>query len=227
MLKEISEEFVKCVNAPLDPTLIRKDYSGNDYITGYTVVRLLNKLTNGAWDFTIDKTWVEKCVEKGKEKDIYHMNITLNCYFDNGHGETFKLSKIGTAGKALENGAKNASNIYKSLETMALRKAASYFGVGAELWLNDDEVDYFEQEDAEPIWTEELMAEHMEAWQTIDEIQKKYELTEEDINGMVQMWDDTYDTPSNIPPEKIDEFASYLKQQADSAGAADAEEGAA
>lgn len=227
MLKEVSEEFVKGVNSPLDPGVVRTNYSGEKFINSYVVTRILNKLTNGAWDFTIDKTWVEKCDDKGKEKDVYHMLLTLNCYFDNGHGGVIKISKTGAAGKVLEAGTKNAANIYKALESLAIRKAASYFGVGAELWLNDDEVDYFEQEDAEPIWTEELMTEHMEAWQTIDEIQKKYELTEEDINGMVQMWDDTYDTPSNVPPEKIDEFAAFLKQQADSAGAADAEEGAA
>ena len=213
MLKEISEEFVKGVNAPLDPSLIRKNYGGEKYITGYTVVRLLNKLTNGAWDFHIDKTWVEKCTDKKGEHDIYHMDITLNCYFDNGHGETIMLSKTGTAGKALEAGAKNASNIYKSLETLALRKAASYFGVGAELWLNDDEVDYFEQED---IWTEELMAQYADAWEVINHIQQDKDLTEQDLDSLVELWNSDIKGLGAVPPEKIDSFAAFLKEQVES-----------
>lgn len=213
MLKEISEEFVKGVNAPLDPTLIRKNYGGEKYITGYTVVRLLNKLTNGAWDFTIDKTWVEKCTDKKGEHDIYHMDITLNCYFDDGHGNQLKLSKTGTAGKVLENGAKNASNIYKSLETLALRKAASYFGVGAELWLNEDEVDYFEQEDIEPIWTDELLKEHEETWNTIGNIQNTCELSDEEMNDLVASWNSAYKSLDMIQPHDLAKFADFLNAQ--------------
>ncbi len=213
MLKEISEEFVKGVNAPLDPTLIRKNYGGEKYITGYTVVRLLNKLTNGAWDFTIDKTWVEKCTDKKGEHDIYHMDITLNCYFDNGHDGIIKLSKTGTAGKVLENGAKNASNIYKSLETLALRKAASYFGVGAELWLNEDEVDYFEQEDVEPVWTDELLKEYEETWNAIGEIQKTCELNDEEMNDLVASWNSTYKSLDMIQPQDLAKFVDFLNAQ--------------
>ena len=70
MLKVIDKDLVKLINEPLDPALIRKNYGGEKYITGYTVVRLLNKVTNGAWDFSIDKTWVEKCSDKKGEHDI-------------------------------------------------------------------------------------------------------------------------------------------------------------
>ena len=213
MLKEISEEFVKGVNAPLDPTLIRKNYGGEKYITGYTVVRLLNKLTNGAWDFTIDKTWVEKCTDKKGEHDIYHMDITLNCYFDDGHDGIIKLSKTGTAGKVLENGAKNASNIYKSLETLALRKAASYFGVGAELWLNEDEVDYFEQEDIEPVWTDELLKEYEETWNAIGEIQNTCELNDEEMNDLVASWNPAYKSLDMIQPQDLVKFVDFLNAQ--------------
>lgn len=213
MLKEISEEFVKGVNAPLDPTLIRKNYGGEKYITGYTVVRLLNKLTNGAWDFTIDKTWVEKCTDKKGEHDIYHMDITLNCYFDDGHDGIIKLSKTGTAGKVLENGAKNASNIYKSLETLALRKAASYFGVGAELWLNEDEVDYFEQEDIEPVWTDELLKEYEETWNAIGEIQDTCELNDEEMNDLVASWNPAYKSLDMIQPQDLVKFVDFLNAQ--------------
>jgi hypothetical protein len=215
MLKEINEKYVELVNEPLDPTLIRTNYSGEKYITGYTVVRLLNKLTNGAWDFTIDKTWVEKCTDKKGEHDIYHMDVTLSCYFDDGHGNKIKISKPGTAGKVLEAGAKNASNIYKSLETLALRKAASYFGIGAELWLNGDEIDYFEQESKEIIWTDDLLAEYTETWQEISDIQEKCELSDEDMNGVVQAWNSKYSELGDIVPEDINKFLDFMHAQLD------------
>ena len=222
MLKEISEEFVKGVNAPLDPSLIRKNYSGEKYITGYAVVRFLNKFTNGAWDFSIDKEWIEKCTDKKGEHDVYHMDITLNCYFDDGHGNTIKISKPGTAGKILESGAKNASNIYKSLETLALRKAASYFGIGAELWLNEDETDYFEQEDIELVWTNELVEQYKDVWNSIEEIQKTYDLSDEDMNALVSQWNDNYKALDMVQPDDLRDFADFLNEQISSDDGGDA-----
>lgn len=213
MLKEISEKFVKTVNEPIDPALIRKNYSGEKYITGYTVVRLLNKLTNGAWDFTIDKEWVEKCTDKKGDHDIYHMDITLNCYFDDGQGNKIKLSKPGTAGKVLEAGAKNASNIYKSLETLALRKAASYFGVGAELWLNEDETDYFEQDDLDPVWTDELLEQYKDVWSAIGEIQESCELSDDDMNTLASEWKTEYKSLDRIQPNDLSKFVDFLNEQ--------------
>lgn len=213
MLATIDERLVKQINEPIDPSLIRKNYGGEKYITGYTVVRLLNKITNGAWDFTIDDKWVEKCTDKKGEHDIYHMTITLRCIFDDGMGNRIELKKPGTAGKVLENGAKNASNIYKSLETLCVRKAASYFGIGAELWLNDDEVDYFEQEGIEPIWTEDLIAAHQSEWDALNKIQEECELSDDEINGLVQEWNDSYDQIDHIQPEDLAKFIQFLEDQ--------------
>mgnify|MGYP000927048173 CR=1 FL=1 len=67
MLKELDKSFMDIVNEPLDPSLIRKDYSGNKYITGYTIVKLLNRLTNGAWDWKIDNFWKDKITHKYKK----------------------------------------------------------------------------------------------------------------------------------------------------------------
>lgn len=212
-LNVISEGLIKILNKPLDPALIRKNYGGEKYITGYTVVRLLNEFTNCAWDFTIDRKWVEKCTDKKGDHEIYHMDITLNCYFNDGGGNTLKLSKPGTAGKVLESGAKNASNIYKSLETLALRKAASYFGVGAELWLNEEELDYFDAQDADTIWTDELMEQHSAEFERIAAIQKEYELTDDDIDAVIAEWDNQINELAEILPEKLTSFVEFLESQ--------------
>lgn len=215
-LKTISKELVEFVNTPLDAALIRKNYGGEKYITGYTVVRLLNKMTNGAWDFTIDKVWKESCKDKKGEHDVYHMNLTLRCVFDDGNGNQVELMKTGTAGKVLESGAKNATNIYKSLETLALRKAASYFGIGAELWLNDDEVDYFEQEDTDPVWTEELVEKHKTEWNAVEEIQKSFGLSDEEIDAIVYEWNPIYDSIWMVSPDDLAKFVDFLEKESES-----------
>lgn len=213
MLKELNKDLVKEINKKLDPTLIRKNYGGEKYVTGYTVVRLLNKATNGAWDFNVDKVWTEEAEEKGKKKKIYFMNVTLNLYFDDGKGNQMVLHKPGTAGKILENGSKNATNIYKSLLTLCLRKAASYAGVGAELWLNDEEVDYFEAEDVEPIWTQELMEKYEKQWTEIGQIAEDCGVSDEDMDGIVNTWKPECEGLDMIQPEDIDAFLAFLKSE--------------
>ena len=217
MLREIEKDLVKEVNRPLDPSLIRTNYGGEKYITGYTVVRMLNHLTNGAWSFDVDKVWKESCTDKKGDHDVYHMDVTLHMYFDDGHGNVIDIKKPGTAGKILEAGAKNATNIYKSLLTLALRKAASYAGIGAELWLNEDESGYFEQQDFEPIWTEELLGKYHTQWEAIDKIQKEYKFDDSDMSSFVAMWDENLSGLDEIPPERIDAFVSYLKKQLEDA----------
>lgn len=209
--KQISPELAKFLNKPLDPSLIRKNYGGEKYITGYTVVRMLNDFTNCAWDFTIDKTWTEECKDKKGTHTIYHMDITLNCYFDDGNGNTVKLSKPGTAGKDLSASAKNAENIYKSLETLALRKAASYFGIGAELWLNEDEQEYFNQE--EPLWTDELLQKHAADWDKLAGIQASAELSDEDVDSLVTEWDKSLSSIEEVAPEVFKDFIGFLEEQ--------------
>ena len=216
MLNTLNEELVKKINEPIDPALIRKNYSGEKYMTGYSVVRLLNKVTNGAWDFTIDEKWREEITVKNKKnqdepRTVYHMTVTLRCLFDDGKGNIVEIKKPGTAGKVLESGSKNASNIYKSLETLCVRKAASYFGVGAELWLNEDEVEYFD----EPIWTPELMKEYENEWNVINEIKKEFSLNEDEINGIVGEWNSYYSRLDVVPPSDIKSFVDFLKKQLD------------
>ena len=214
MLNILSKDLVKKINEPIDPTLIRKNHGGEKYLTGYTVVRLLNEITNGAWDFTIDEKWHEDVTVKNKKnqdetRTIYHMTVTLRCLFDDGNGRILEIKKPGTAGKVLESGSRNASNIYKSLETLCVRKAASYFGVGAELWLNEDEINYFD----EPVWTEELLEEYKNEWETIDKIKSEFGLSDEELNGIVNEWNNYYDRIDFIPPSDIKAFAAFLQKQ--------------
>ena len=210
MLAEISRDLVKKINEPLDPTLIRSNYGGEKYITGYTVVRLLNSITNGAWDWKIDEKWVEP---SNDGKNIYHMIGTLTLKFDDGHGNIIEVKKQGTAGKALQASTKNAENIYKSLETLALRKAASYAGIGAELWLNDEEQDFFEAEDAAVEWTDELRQQYKDDFDFIERAKQTRGFTDDIMDQAVAAWSSNkIRRLDRVGPDKIHDFAQWIRQ---------------
>lgn len=210
MLVEFDKNLVNKINEPLDKTLVRKNYSGEDYIAGYTVVRMLNSITNGAWSWNIDKTWTEEFDDKKGHHTVYYMLGTLTLYFTDGNGETIKIQKQAAAGKELQPSVKNAENIYKSLGTFTLRKAASYAGIGSELWLNDDETEYFEMVGMEPVWNDELKKQYAVQWKFIEDISKEYDSLDRNT------WDSLasdygYPGLDYIPVEKIDGFVDYIK----------------
>lgn len=213
MLVELSKDLIKKINEPLDPTLIRKNYGGEKFITGYTVVRLLNNVTNGAWDWHIDEKWTEQAQGKKGGVTIYHMTGTLTLKFDDGHGNIVEVKKQGTAGKELQSSTKNAENIYKSLETLALRKAASYAGIGAELWLNDEEQDYFEAEDNAVEWTDELRAQHKPDFDFIAQAKQARGFSDEIMDQAVASWSaNKIRKFDRIGPDKIHEFAEWIRR---------------
>jgi len=210
MLKKLGKEFIDIVNRPIEPSIIRKDYDKNKYISGYTVVRLLNELTNGAWSWQIDKTWTQETKDAKGTHTIYHMMGTLTLLFDDGNDGVISITKQGVAGKELRNGGKLAENIYKALETLCLRKAASYAGVGAELWLSDAENDYFDR-DYEPQWTQEAVNKYKAEWDELGKIQKACELTDEHVDELVHEWNPTYPCLDALPPEKFPDFIKSLQ----------------
>ena len=99
MLKKLGKEFIDIVNRPIEPGLIRKDYDKNKYISGYTVVRLLNELTNGAWSWQIDKTWTQETKDAKGTHTIYHMMGTLTLLFDDGNDGSFRSQSMVLPGK--------------------------------------------------------------------------------------------------------------------------------
>lgn len=219
MLKELDKSFMDIVNEPLDPSLIRKDYIGNKYITGYTIVKLLNRLTNGAWDWKIDNFWKDKITHKYKkngkiiedgEREILHMVGTLTLKFRDKDGEIIEISKQGFAGKEIQESVKVAENVYKAVETMALRKAASYFGVGAELWLNDEEKEFLKLMDMEEIWNEEMIEQHAEDFAEIARIQEENDIADDVLDEIVSEWNKSYSSLETITPEDLPEFVKFL-----------------
>lgn len=209
MLVDFSKSLVNKINEPLDNTLIRKNYSGEKYITGYTVVRMLNSVTNGAWSWNVDKTWTEEFDDKKGHHTVYHMLGTLTLYFSDGNDGVISIQKQAAAGKELQPSIKNAENIYKSIGTLALRKAASYAGIGAELWLNEDETEYFEMAGLEPVWNDALKKQYSAQWKFIEDTSNEYEIDESTWNSLAA--DYGYPGVDYIPVDKFDGFIEHIK----------------
>lgn len=134
----------------------------------------------------------------------------MTLYFSDDNDGIITIQKQASAGKELQPSVKNAENIYKSIGTLALRKAASYAGIGAELWLNDDETEYFEMAGIEPVWNDELKKEHKDMWQFISDTSAAYDSLDENAWNSLAA-DYGYPGLDYIPVDKFDGFIEYIK----------------
>jgi recombination DNA repair RAD52 pathway protein len=132
------------VEAALDPKLIKTRTVGNtslDYIGGHTVIRLLNKAFGYAWSFEIVQDEIVPSLPK------------VNKYKPNDPPEAQPpvvkvLGRLTVPGygvkeqfgsKVLVGGASEQESTFKSASTDALKKCATLFGIGLELY-DDEEV---------------------------------------------------------------------------------------
>ena len=230
-MRKITDELIKAINKPINPSLIRtrkgKGKNGSNelqYINAYTAVRMLNSLTDGAWDWTIDKAWKEDSLKDkygGEQPPVCHVLGTLTLHFLDDSGEVLSIRKQGFGSKIVMGSANEQQSIYKSAESDALKKAASYFGIGSELYLEGDELDFFDALDNGSIvtWTDEMLEQHKHEWDFIKTIMEQYGLTIKDISGELSKWSGGELTNiETIPPDKLGEFVRYMKSELDSAG---------
>ena len=135
--------ILKCM-IPLDKRLIEKKYGGKDregneiyldYYPQYAVIDRLNEVF-GRWDFTCTDPEIvvrTEMVWSGKEKkmveqDTYAFYVIGTLHTPIG---TRSAVGVGTLQGALAN---NADAMLKGASTDAMKKCASMFGIGAELY---------------------------------------------------------------------------------------------
>lgn len=146
-----ADEVKKIVDAPLKEEWIKKRKQGNtqlSYIGGHTVIRLLNRAFQYAWSFEIIN---EEIVESLPKPDVeWKNNRRVQKVDSNGVGMTIPqppvvkvLGRLSVPGygvkeqygsKVLIGGATEQESAFKSASTDAMKKCASLFGIGLELW---------------------------------------------------------------------------------------------
>lgn len=225
---EIDQRFKDFMITEIPPGLINKKPGQGDlrYISGYSVIDMLNNLTNYMWEWSIDKCWIEKCVDKYNPKydtepkpqnPVAHVIGTLTMHFQDENGNDFVIRKSAPGAKPLIGGQNEQKDIFKSASTDAIKKAASYFGIGAQLYRKGEEQEYFMSLNYEDPWTQEEEEAHKEEFDYIKHLMTgENGLSREEINEAVLLWSkEQYVDINDLLPDELTSFVEYIKGQQD------------
>lgn len=225
MLKKIAidEQFKNFLAQDIPGQLIKKKPGQGDmhYISGCTVIDILNQLTNYAWDWKIDEHWIQKSMDKFNPKydkepkpqgPVAHVIGTLTMHFVDDNGAHFTISKTAAGAKPVIGGQNEQKDIFKSAATDALKKAASLIGVGAQLYRDEDEQEYFESLSYVDPWTDEALATHQHEFDYLKSLMSEESgYTREDINEILQMWNKDVEDINDLTPDELTAFVEYIK----------------
>lgn len=216
------------------------------YLSGITVIDMLND-TFGTfgWSYEIIDTWIEKSQpffqkenekyplddskvsvahneygQRGlvlKQNSVCNAKCRLTVHFYDQAGEYRSVVKEAFGSKTVVGKSSEQESIFKSAQTDALKKAASLFGIGAELYRNEEENAVFIENNRKFIWTEELIAKHPGKWNYIENTLVLNEWNYESLAYWVSMVTNGQETDIFYMPEsKIDEFMKAFKADVES-----------
>lgn len=192
------------------------------YVSGNFVIDQLNRAFNYAWSWSVDECWIVPSIPKrwkdrttGKETvteqpPVAHVRGTLTAMLKDEKGTYIEVSKSATGSKTIIGGATEQESIFKSAGTDALKKAASLFGIGAQLYRDDKEQSYFESRIGESYWDDEMKSRYEDEWSYI----KKLESMELDVDEIVDTWSDgAFKTVRSLTPDALVEFVANTRAQ--------------
>jgi recombination DNA repair RAD52 pathway protein len=219
------------ITAPLRSELIKSRPGGGgkslSYISGNTVIDILNRAFGYLWSSEIVKVWKEDSVDKVWKENatpqgpVAHAIVRLTIWLKDDNGTMFPIVKEGAGSKEINGGQSDQSEVFKSAATDALKKAATLFGIGLELYRDDDEQAFFNELDYEDPWTDEAKEQFAEQRTFLNDLlsNEDYGLTIEDLDGMVQQFSDgTLSSLSEIVPDNIVSFVAFIQELMNAAG---------
>lgn len=233
--KRIKDKITRAI----PPGLIKERDGGGgtmlSYISGSTVIDILNDTFDYEWDWIVDKEWQqdsqpkfnsyskvpesEKVYYKGKkgsweeQPPVIQVKGHLIVRFTDDNGKERSITKTGIGSKVLIGGASEQESAFKAAGTDALKKAASLLGIGAQLYRNEEEAMYFYELNHEDPWTKENLEEYKEEREYIEKVIEDYELDE---NGLLQVLSDYEEdiySFNDIIPDNIKKIVEFLKLQ--------------
>lgn len=126
------------------------------YISVNTCIDILNDVFGEAgWSFQILEQWIEegkdlvKYNKETKERtvepqgSIAHVKCRLSVNLYDENNNIISITKEAFGSQSIVGNQSVQENIFKSAQSDALKKAASLFGIGAELYRNDTEGIWF------------------------------------------------------------------------------------
>ena len=184
---KISNSIKEKISAKLPPNIILQREAGKkngqpvylSYISGATVIDILNATFNYNWNFEIVKQWMEagvpwvnkwngNAVEEQGPIAFVHGRLTVNMV--NEQGEIVKIVKESFGSKAVIGKQSEQDSTFKAAQTDSLKKCASLLGIGLELYRKAEEQEFYETLTVEPTWTEENIAKYQNQYDYITSV---------------------------------------------------------
>ena len=207
----IAKEIKEKITAPIPEYLIQqRDGGGNkklSYISGSTVVDMLNNAFGYTWSWETKKEWIEESqpffntyakagqgVEltwhNGKQGawtpqgPVAHVLGILTVYMTTENG-IIEVKKEGYGSKSILGKQNDQESIFKSAGTDALKKAASLLGIGLELYRNEDEQAYFDMINYDDPWTAEMQTQYAKELENLSKYTETYSVSDEELQEIV------------------------------------------
>lgn len=195
------------------------------YVSGNFVIDQLNRAFNYAWSWSVDECWVQDGVPRvkrdyqtGKETvtpqgPVAHVKGTLTAMLKDENGVYIEIKKTATGSKSIIGNQSEQESIFKSAGTDALKKAASLFGIGAQLYRDDKEQAYFESKIGESYWDNETRSQYEAEWKYIAGLEEKG-FSKADIDEFVATWSDSaFKSVRSLTPDALVDFVTYARAQ--------------
>lgn len=204
------------------------------YVSGQSVIDKLNATFGYAgWSWDIIEKWVEQSEDKiiktkyengrsvklpedqwiiERQLPVAHIIGKLTVFFERPDGSIHKVSKMAPGAQPLVGGQSEQENMFKGAHTDALKKAATLFGIGLELYRDQNEQAFFNELCYENPWTEEVMAKNKENFEYINWFKSSYKLQDNDLDSYMYAYSHgQYPSYAYLSPENISGFVEYLK----------------
>lgn len=234
---EIPHLITKSITAPIPEYVIQQREAGRgttlDYLSGATVIDILNNTFGHlGWSVEFTKEWVQESVpyfnkySKEKEKVRYNgqegnwenqnpivfVKCRLTVHLERPDGQLYSVYKEAYGSKAVIGKQSEQDSTFKSAQTDALKKAASLFGIGLELYRGEEEQAYFNQISLPIIWTEEKRN-SSENWAILEGIVKENSWSLDDLDYYVSLiTENSYTDIYTLPEAWLDTLIEYLQQ---------------
>lgn len=225
---KIDKEIRNKIKQPIPPELIKQREGGGNkklsYLSGSTVTDMLNDAFGYAWSWMPVKEWIQEsqpAVNKYKngkfsnnpadwtlesQGPVAHVQGILTVFLETDNG-IVEIKKGAYGSKSVLGKQNDQESIFKAAGTDALKKAASLFGIGLELYRDEEEKAYFNSISFEDPWTDDLRAQYAEQFAYIESYKTATGVSDADLNVYIEQ---VTGYPIVIP-ETIDYIVEQLK----------------
>ena len=174
------------------------------YVTGHTIIDILNVIFGDNWSVEYSQPWVESF----GERITVTVKARLTATYLDETGKEVTVTREGFGSDCLKKGGEE--NLTKSASTDAFKKAAYSFGIINQFLRSPEEYQYYNSLiSGQTEWTQGAYNAFGEEWKTISMICRENGLNQQDLLGLVYKLSNG--TESSIRPSNIVTVVEALK----------------